>query len=136
MATLAELRAGNENIEAQMREWKEQRRANGEDPLDWSAFRNHVQQIGAADPGEAAPDEFLANDDSMSEQERAQVAADTVAPAEGRLATSGKVVSEVNSLHADPAVTGGDTATWPSEAGAGSRTSFWPPRDESKEPGA
>ncbi len=58
MATLAELRESNANIEQQMNEWRQQRYANGENPLDWAAFRAHVQAIGGADPGETAPDEF------------------------------------------------------------------------------
>ena len=58
MATLAELRETNANIEQLMNEWRQQRYANGENPLDWAAFRAHVQAAGGPDPGDPAPDEF------------------------------------------------------------------------------
>ena len=66
MPTLEELRAENEAIEQQMQDWKRQRFANGENPMDWVAFRNHVQQLGAQDPGELAPDEFYRWGDDMA----------------------------------------------------------------------
>ena len=58
MATLNELQEANANIEEQMNDWRQQRYANGENPLDWAAFRAHVQAIGGPDPGETGPDEF------------------------------------------------------------------------------
>jgi hypothetical protein len=60
MATLAALVEANPSIEEQVREWQEQRRANGEDPNDWAAFRQHVQALGAPDPGEDEPEDFAA----------------------------------------------------------------------------
>jgi hypothetical protein len=65
MPMLDELRGQNEQIEAQMQEWQQQRFANGENPMDWVAFRQHLQQLGAPDPGESAPDEFLRWDESL-----------------------------------------------------------------------
>ena len=32
-------------------EWSQARSANGEDTADWEAFRQHVQAIGAPNPG-------------------------------------------------------------------------------------
>lgn len=66
MATIEDLRGANANIEEQMTQWKQQRFANGEDPMDWTAFRQHLQAIGAPDPGESAPDEFLRWDESYA----------------------------------------------------------------------
>lgn len=60
MATLAALVEANPSIEEQVRQWQEQRRANGEDPNDWEAFRQHVQALGAPDPGEEEPEDFAA----------------------------------------------------------------------------
>jgi hypothetical protein len=102
MATLDELRAANEGFEEQMHDWRRQRYANGENPMDWVAFRKHLEELGAPDPGEAAPDEFHRWDDQMH----------------------GGQVSEVNSLKAGVGASG-DTSTWPSDAGSGSTTSHW-----------
>jgi hypothetical protein len=65
MPTLDELRQRNDQIETQLREWKQQRFANGENPMDWAAFRKHLEGLGAPDPGESSPDEFLRWDESM-----------------------------------------------------------------------
>jgi len=58
MATLADLAEENPNLEQQVRDWQEARRANGEDPNDWEAFREHLTAIGAPDPGDDEPDDF------------------------------------------------------------------------------
>jgi hypothetical protein len=65
MPTIDELRAANAGFEEQMQSWRQQRYANGENPLDWGAFRQHLLGSGAADPGEAAPDEFYRWDESL-----------------------------------------------------------------------
>jgi hypothetical protein len=57
MATFADMAADNPNIRSQYDEWREARTASGEDPLDWEAFRQHVQAIGAPDPG-GPPDDL------------------------------------------------------------------------------
>lgn len=41
----------NANVEEQYAQWRDERRANGEDPYDMNAFRQHLIAIGAADPG-------------------------------------------------------------------------------------
>ena len=38
-------------------EWRNARSANGEDPSDWQAFRDHLSAIGAPDPG-GPPDDW------------------------------------------------------------------------------
>jgi hypothetical protein len=58
MAALAELAEENPNVEQQVREWQDARRANGEDPNDWAACREHLMAIGAPDPGDEEPDDF------------------------------------------------------------------------------
>jgi hypothetical protein len=58
MATLADLEVDNPNLSQQAAEWRQARRQNGEDPDDWNAFREHVQAIGAPDPGDEEPDDF------------------------------------------------------------------------------
>lgn len=45
-------------LQYRLQEWQEQRRANGQDPHDWSAYRAHAQALGGPDPGEAAPEGF------------------------------------------------------------------------------
>jgi hypothetical protein len=56
---LADLIEANPNFEQQMRDWQSERARKGEDPLDWQAFRELETYIGAPDPGESAPSEFL-----------------------------------------------------------------------------
>ncbi len=58
MPTLEDLAEDNPDIAQQAAEWRAARAANGEDPDDWQAFREHVQAIGAPDPGEDEPDDF------------------------------------------------------------------------------
>lgn len=45
----------NPNIKPQIRLWRVQRVERGEDPDNWQEFREHVQRLGAPDPGEEAP---------------------------------------------------------------------------------
>ena len=124
MPTLQELRANNEAIEQQMQEWRQQRFANGENPMDWVAFRTHVQQLGAQDPGELAPDEFYRWGEEMHGGPPDATGA-TQGPNPAAPDTFGGLqVSEVNNLRGGPNA-GGDTATWPGDAGAGSKTSHW-----------
>ncbi len=66
MATMSELQADNENIAQQLQEWQQQRYANGENPMDWVAFKAHLKDLGAPDPGDSAPDEFHRWDESMA----------------------------------------------------------------------
>jgi hypothetical protein len=66
MPTLDELRQTNDQIATQLREWKKQRFANGENPMDWTAFRAHLEGLGAPDPGERPPDEFFRWDESLT----------------------------------------------------------------------
>jgi hypothetical protein len=65
MPTMDEIRSANASIDEQMHTWRQQRYANGENPLDWTAFRDHLRSIGAVDPGETAPDEFYRWDESL-----------------------------------------------------------------------
>ncbi len=62
MTTFADLEAENPNIRQQYDEWREARAAAGEDPVDWGAFREHLIAIGAPDPGERPPDDFVGED--------------------------------------------------------------------------
>jgi hypothetical protein len=57
--TLSDLEQQNPNIRSQMEDWQSQRAGNGENPMDWQAFRQHAQGIGAPDPGQEAPPEFM-----------------------------------------------------------------------------
>jgi hypothetical protein len=58
MATLAELAEDNPNLQSQSDEWRSARSANGEDPDDWGAFREHLMAIGAPDPGDEVPEDW------------------------------------------------------------------------------
>jgi len=58
-ATLSELEQQNPNIRSQIQQWQGLRAGNGENPTDWEAFRQHARGIGAPDPGQEAPAEFM-----------------------------------------------------------------------------
>ena len=62
MSTFSELEAENPNIRSQYDEWRDARSANGEDPVDWGAFQQHLSGIGAPDPGGRPPDDFVSED--------------------------------------------------------------------------
>lgn len=57
-ALLLQLVAVNPNFIEQMGTWQRERRARGENPYDWDAFRRHEIAIYAPDPGPSAPSEF------------------------------------------------------------------------------
>lgn len=48
----------NPNIGEHLRDWQHEAKQNGDDPLNWQAFREHELAIGAPDVGEEAPEEF------------------------------------------------------------------------------
>jgi hypothetical protein len=50
--------AGDVALWQPIREWQALRRANGEDPHDWAAYRVHVQALGGPDPGAVIPGGF------------------------------------------------------------------------------
>lgn len=58
-ATLSELEQQNPNLRGQIEEWQNERTRNGQNPTDWEAFRQHAMAIGAPDPGQEAPREFM-----------------------------------------------------------------------------
>ena len=62
MTTFADLEVDNPNMRAQYDEWREARAANGEDPIDWGAFQQHLIAIGGVDPGPRPPDDFVGED--------------------------------------------------------------------------
>jgi len=70
MSTFQDLSADNPNIRQQYDEWRDQRTQGGEDPTDWSVFRQHVMAIGAPDPGEQEPDDFVGDDFKAAHPER------------------------------------------------------------------
>ena len=58
-ATLSDLEQQNPNIRSQIQTWQGERTNNGQNPTDWNAFRQHASGIGAPDPGQEAPPEFM-----------------------------------------------------------------------------
>lgn len=62
MTTFEELSAANPNIREQYDTWRVQRANDGEDAADWNAFRAHVQGLGAPDPGDTQPDDWVGPD--------------------------------------------------------------------------
>ena len=70
MATFADLSAANPNIRQQYDEWRQLRSQNGEDPTDYQAFRQHVINLGAPDPGEHEIDDFVGEDFKAAHPER------------------------------------------------------------------
>ena len=41
---------------------RQQRTAKNEDATDWNAFRQHLQALGAPDPGTRPPDDWVGED--------------------------------------------------------------------------
>ena len=70
MATFADLSAANPNIRQQYDDWRQLRSQNGEDPTDYQAFRQHVINLGAPDPGEQEIDDFVGEDFKAAHPER------------------------------------------------------------------
>ena len=70
MARFEDLASDNPNIRAQYDEWREARAAAGEDSTDWAAFRQHVQELGSPDPGEAEDEDFVGDDFKAEHPER------------------------------------------------------------------
>jgi hypothetical protein len=70
MATFADMAQDNPNIRQQYDEWRDQRTQRGEDSTDWSALRQHMMAIGAPDPGEQEPDDFVGEDFKAEHPER------------------------------------------------------------------
>jgi hypothetical protein len=69
-ATFSDLSDDNPNLRSQYDEWREARAGAGEDPTDYSAFRQYVMDIGAPDPGEQEIDDFVGEDFKAAHPER------------------------------------------------------------------
>jgi hypothetical protein len=70
MPTFMDLAAENPDIRSHYDEWRNQRVAAGEDPTDYQAFRQHVIDLGAPDPGEQEIDDFVGDDFKAAHPER------------------------------------------------------------------
>ena len=70
MATFEELAADNPNIRDQYDEWRNVRSNAGEDATDYQAFREHLINLGAPDPGEQEIDDFVGDDFKAAHPER------------------------------------------------------------------
>ena len=70
MATFQDLAQENPNIRQQYDEWRQARVERGEDPTDYQAFRQHLMNLGAPDPGESEIDDFVGEDFKASHPER------------------------------------------------------------------
>jgi hypothetical protein len=62
MTTFDELAQTNPNIRSQYDAWRNQRTASGENAAWWPAFREHVLALGATDPGEDPPSDWVGPD--------------------------------------------------------------------------
>jgi len=62
MSTFEELAAANPDIRQQADEWRQARAAAGENAAWWPDFRAHVMGLGAPDPGEEPPDDWVGPD--------------------------------------------------------------------------
>ena len=62
MSTFEELAQANPDIRQQADEWRESRAAAGEDAAWWPDFRQHLLNLGAPDPGEEPPDDWVGPD--------------------------------------------------------------------------
>ncbi len=70
MATFQELASDNPDIRHQYDEWREQRAQNGDDPTDYQAFRQHLLDLGAPDPGDREIEDFVGEDFKAAHPER------------------------------------------------------------------
>jgi hypothetical protein len=70
VATFEELAADNPNIRDQYEEWRTLRSDAGEDATDYQAFREHLINLGAPDPGEQEIDDFVGDDFKAAHPER------------------------------------------------------------------
>jgi hypothetical protein len=70
VATFQDLAQENPNIRQQYDEWRQARVERGEDPTDYQAFRQHLMNLGAPDPGEREIDDFVGEDFKASHPER------------------------------------------------------------------
>ena len=70
MATFQELETDNPNIRQQYDDWRAARAQDGEDSTDYQAFRQHVINVGAPDPGEQEIDDFVGEDFKAAHPER------------------------------------------------------------------
>jgi hypothetical protein len=62
VSTFEDLAAANPNIRQQADEWRDARATAGEDAAWWPDFRQHVVDLGAPDPGEEPPDDWVGPD--------------------------------------------------------------------------
>jgi len=70
VASFEELAASNPEIRGQYDQWRGQRADAGEDPTDYQAFRQHLLDMGAPDPGEQEIDDFVGDDFKAAHPER------------------------------------------------------------------
>jgi len=70
MTNFQDLTAENPTIRDQYDEWRGLRSQNGEDPTDYQAFRKHLIDLGAPDPGEQEIDDFVGDDFKAAHPER------------------------------------------------------------------
>lgn len=73
MATFQDLAQDNPNIQEQYEAWRAERDEQGEDPSDYPAFRRHLLNVGAPDPGAAAPTDFNDGDLKAAHPERSEL---------------------------------------------------------------
>lgn len=62
MATFADMQQTDPDIRSEYDIWRPLREQNGEDPVDWDAFRAHLIAIGHSDPGDMPPDDWVGDD--------------------------------------------------------------------------
>lgn len=62
MSTFESLAQQNPNIRDQYDEWREIRSDRNEDAASWLDFRQHVIALGAPDPGEQQPTDWVGPD--------------------------------------------------------------------------
>jgi hypothetical protein len=70
MPSFQDLAQDNPNLRQQYDEWRDARAQEGSDPTDYQAFRQHVVDMGAPDPGEQEIDDFVGDDFKAAHPER------------------------------------------------------------------
>ena len=96
-ATLSELEQQNPNIRGQIETWQQARTDNGQAPTDWNAFRQHAMAIGAPDPGQEEPREFMqsaAAAESRAASSKLQAQREQVSPPQQQVSPTQQQVSQ------------------------------------------
>jgi hypothetical protein len=74
VTTFQDLAQQNPDVQEQYETWLAERDERGQDPSDYAAFRRHLIDLGAPDPGPEEPTDFNDGDLKAAHPERGEIA--------------------------------------------------------------